>query len=138
MPFEDHIAVIAKNRDSAEAAGVGVYLGDSLLLTCAHVVNVALGRNIEDVSRPSGMLFVRFPSVPGMNLQAQIADGKDVWSSPPASLKSGADLCLLQLSGCQAPPAQLWELGTLIGRNFRTGGFPPDWKGDFDIARARL
>jgi NB-ARC domain/Trypsin-like peptidase domain len=138
MPFEDHFAVITKNEDQAGPAGAGVWLGDSLLLTCAHVVNVALGRKIEDASRPSGILSVRFPSVSGRNFQAQIAGGEDSWSSPPASSKSGRDICLLEVSGCQAPPAQLWEVRTLIGRHFRTGGFPPDWRGDLDIANGEI
>jgi hypothetical protein len=139
MPFEEHLAVILKNNQPSTPAGLGIWLGDSFLLTCAHVVNAALGRNNPDVDRPTGTVPIRFPSLPDVLFDAQVADGEDAWSPPPASSRPGGDICLLRLMGnCKVPPAQLWEVEALIGRSFRTGGFPPDWKGDLDIAQGEV
>jgi hypothetical protein len=138
MSFEQHIAVIARNSDMSAPAGAGVCLGTTLL-TCAHVVNVALGRDIDDRIRPEGTVFLRFPSLLNEVFHAQIADGADSWSPPPASSRSGGDLCLLHISEpCSVKPAELWNLEALIGREFRTGGFPPEWRGDLDVARGEI
>jgi hypothetical protein len=53
---------IARVRGSdGRVAGAGFLVGDRLVLTCAHVVNLAVGRATPAAERPGGELAVDFP-----------------------------------------------------------------------------
>ena len=87
MPAPDDAAplpdafVVRILRSDGEVAGVGTLVGDRRILTCAHVVNVALGAEPLAQARPDGEVLVDFPLVaPGMEpLAARVG----AWVAPP-------------------------------------------------------
>ncbi|MGA5565586.1 S1 family peptidase, partial [Streptomyces platensis] len=108
---------VASVLDAADgkAAGAAVVLTPHHLLTCAHVVNDALGKELFDGSRPEGALRVQTHGPSGAQLhEAQAVhwipprrlDGGDgppgrgelEWAGDLAVLRVGAALC------CPAPP----------------------------------
>ncbi|WP_238782649.1 trypsin-like peptidase domain-containing protein [Streptomyces monomycini] len=87
-------------RDTGKAVGAGVLLGDDLVLTCAHVVNSALGRDRYDqtLPGPGRTVRVRLPHVaPDRDLTARVEPA--LWSPPRATAAAG--------SGPVPPGAQL-------------------------------
>ena len=66
--------VVSVHDLRGRVAGTGVLVGQDLVLTCAHVVNDAMGRPIDDNSRPNADLEVeiRFAASPGLKLRANI------------------------------------------------------------------
>ena len=48
-------------------AGLGLLVGASQLVTCAHVVNAAMGRGLREQAHPgeSDLVQVEFPLLPG-------------------------------------------------------------------------
>src|SRR5712671_5968746 len=112
--------------------GAGVLVAPDLVLTCAHVVNVALGRSIHEPTRPrpEAVLFVAFAAAPHEKRGAGVADGDIAWSAPPAG--SAGDICLLRLQGyapAAATPARLRTLPLRLDKSFRAraSGFPEGW-----------
>ncbi|WP_242440504.1 VMAP-C domain-containing protein [Streptomyces sp. CB02923] len=102
-------------RDAGRAVGAGVLLADDLVLTCAHVVNSALGRDRYDQTAPGPghTVRVRLPHVaPDRDLTAEVEPA--LWSPPrataggrapvpPGALLYHGDLAVLRLPG--AAPA---------------------------------
>ncbi|MFH8348249.1 trypsin-like peptidase domain-containing protein [Streptomyces sp. NPDC018045] len=102
-------------RDAGRAVGAGVLLADDLVLTCAHVVNSALGRDRYDqaLPGPGHPVRVRLPHVaPDRDLTAHVEPA--LWSPPrataggtgpvpPGALLHHGDLAVLRLPG--AAPA---------------------------------
>ncbi|MEU7592131.1 trypsin-like peptidase domain-containing protein [Streptomyces sp. NPDC039022] len=98
-------------RDTGRAVGAGVLLADDLVLTCAHVVNSALGRDRYDqtLPGPDQGVRVRLPHVaPDRDLTARVEPA--LWSPPRATaggsrpVPPGAhlhhgDLAVLRLPG---------------------------------------
>jgi hypothetical protein len=60
------VATIPKGDDSGDIVGMAIVLDDQHVVTCAHVVNAALGRNFEDPSRPAkrSRISIAFPFAP--------------------------------------------------------------------------
>jgi tetratricopeptide (TPR) repeat protein len=140
--------IISAHELGGKLAGTGVIVAEDLVLTCAHVVNIALRRRGEEQARPAGdqEIEIRFAGAPKTKLRATIDAGPDAWSGPPASRAKGADLCLLQLRG-------ILPEGTSVGRlipvpfeaefNVRASGYPADWNNrasepQLDIAMAKV
>ncbi len=91
--------------------GMGILVRPSMVVTCAHVVNLALGKAMLSRERPvdSSRIRVAFPIVRNQpERQASIVG----WSAPVGAPIN--DLCLLQLHG-SAPP----EAGTAIIADLR-------------------
>ncbi|MFE2429183.1 trypsin-like peptidase domain-containing protein [Streptomyces sp. NPDC059373] len=96
------------------AAGGGVLLSRSRLLTCAHVVNDALGRELLSTDHPAGAeIAVSFPeqAVPVRRLARPVlwmpprrADGK-AGPVPRGALEWAGDLAVLELSEPSPPGA---------------------------------
>ncbi|WP_244410149.1 trypsin-like peptidase domain-containing protein [Streptomyces albofaciens] len=97
-------------RDDGRAVGAGVLVSDDLVLTCAHVVNSALGRDRYEqaLPGPGRTVRVRLPHVaPDRELTAQVEPG--LWSPPrapggsgpvpPGALLYHGDLAVLRLPG---------------------------------------
>ncbi|GCD34690.1 serine protease [Streptomyces chrestomyceticus JCM 4735] len=98
-------------RDTGRAVGAGVLLADDLVLTCAHVVNSALGRDRYDqtLPGPGQEVRVRLPHVAAdRDLTARVEPA--LWSPPRATaggsrpVPPGAhlhhgDLAVLRLPG---------------------------------------
>jgi tetratricopeptide (TPR) repeat protein len=92
----DQWSVRVARRGEDWVRGVGVYLGQGLVLTCAHVVGDALGLGPEDVGVPRAPVDVDFPGIaPGEWGPATVmADG---WW--PAGPDRRGDAAVLRLSG---------------------------------------
>jgi CheY-like chemotaxis protein len=100
-----------------EVVGAGFLVGERLVLTCAHVVNIALGLPQDAQNLPKTDVQVDFPLVaPGQLLSACV----NRWQ--PA-----ADVAGLKLT--QAPPPGTRSVGLITatdtwGHTFRAFGFP--------------
>lgn len=119
-------------RDDKTCVGSGLQLDDRRILTCAHVVNTALGRAKEATGRPNGVLKI-LPHFQKDPVTARIQQGNDSWSDPPATRASGADLCVLELSEPLPLPAQpilIRAFANPIGHQFRAVGHPQGWDAD--------
>jgi len=81
---------------TSEFCGMGMAIGRDRVLTCAHVVNLAIGRELRDDSRPrkDQQVNVRFP-IPGGHYGHKAIVEK--WS-PPNESAPVSDYCVLALS----------------------------------------
>ncbi|MGH9120840.1 MAG: trypsin-like serine peptidase, partial [Acidimicrobiales bacterium] len=129
---------------SAVPAGVGFVVGDRHVVTCAHVVNTALGRALRDQEVPGAELRVQveFPLL-GDSEGAPLRSCRvAVWVPPPASGVAGGDVAGLVLGEglpAGAGPARLAE--AMDAREAEVGlfgypGEPPRRNGAW--ARCRL
>src|SRR5580658_9880051 len=94
MRTEESLVAICQSKGKNIGSGVLVDIDAGLVLTCAHVVNVALG--IPDAAEPpkseiSLTLFGARDEV----LTAKVDNRADAWSP----LNGGRDLCLLKIQG---------------------------------------
>src|SRR5712691_3641624 len=84
--------------------GVGALVTERHVVTCAHVVNAALGRDVRDQRRPAEAVALDFPlagSVPGSapTLRAAV----ERWLPPPREGAAGDDSAGLVLADGHAP-----------------------------------
>lgn len=110
-----------------EVVGAGFLIADRHVLTCAHVVNQALGRPIDEATIPDQSVFVDFPLAPsrskvGKLLARVVSDG---WV--PEDPDGRGDIALLELA--EAPtrgvqPPRLSILTAAWGHGVRALGFP--------------
>ncbi|MFI0261074.1 trypsin-like peptidase domain-containing protein [Streptomyces sp. NPDC017056] len=106
-------------RDAGRAVGAGVLIADDAVLTCAHVVNSALGRDRYDQTPPgpARTVRVRLPHVaPDHDLTARVDPA--LWSPPRATAAEGSgpvtpgalpyhgDLAVLRLPAPAPPGAE--------------------------------
>ncbi|MGX1322570.1 hypothetical protein AB7M17_006023 [Bradyrhizobium sp. USDA 377] len=112
--------------------GTGILVKADRVLTCAHVVNVALGRTSSEASKPGPNVAVSlaFEVSPAERRSAVVADEDGAWSAPPASGIAGADICLLRLREVAPTSAKIAKLRVLhFDKPFeaRVSGFPQEW-----------
>ena len=133
--------VIRLLTPDGQTAGVGVLVGPQHFLTCAHVVNVALGRvDLRDQTPPteSERVHVDFPLLTAASggqvapaqerspLQARVA----CWVPPPTLRTPGDDVAglILDLETDPQPddarPAKLARTPCRVGRPVRVFGYP--------------
>src|SRR6516162_8383432 len=144
MPLEDWLLAVlglsnSPSSNNPSPIGAAVLVDTDLALTCAHVVNTALGRDQMAKGRPSGKIRVRHHARPNEPVWARVDDSDDAWRAPPAEDHLGADLCLLRIidEWSQPPPrARLYDFEVILQREFRAGGFPKGW--DIDFAEGRV
>ncbi|MEV0648898.1 pentapeptide repeat-containing protein [Phytomonospora sp. NPDC050363] len=97
-------AVARIHRGNGGTAGLAFLVAGGRLATCAHVVNTALGRrDRRDVTRPEGVVRLRFAFAPAEVHSATIAE----WL-PSGVWGDDRDLAILALAG--PPPDGLPEL----------------------------
>ncbi|NUT96758.1 MAG: NACHT domain-containing protein [Saccharothrix sp.] len=98
--------------------GLGVLVGPREILTCAHVVNLALGRGQLDGDRPDGVEVV----VGEQRLAARV----EQWTPPPPREGApGDDIAGLRLDvDAPVPPARLITTVPGIGQEVRVFGYP--------------
>jgi WD40 repeat protein len=73
--------------------GAGVVLGGHVV-TCAHVVNLALGLDERSPEQPSGTIEVDFPALDGVSVTAHVHS----WAPPPPEEgHAGDDVAVLEL-----------------------------------------
>src|SRR5918997_6433864 len=89
-------------RDAAgHTVGVGVIVGSREILTCAHVVNSALGRDRRAQDHPAGEITVEFTVGDGPPLRARVQR----WLPPPRTGAAGDDIAGLVLTSTELPRA---------------------------------
>ncbi|MGE5765411.1 MAG: trypsin-like peptidase domain-containing protein [Mycobacterium leprae] len=117
-------------------AGAGFLVGDRLVLTCAHVVNLALGHTEQAADHPDDQVSVDFPLLPTMARPQPAAVVRWV----PVAASGDGDVALLQLTEnppVEAVPAVLVRADEPWGHRFRVCGFPAGHDGG-DWASGRL
>ena len=80
--------------------GMGTLVAGRHILTCAHVVNAALGLGMNEQPKPDGIVTVDFPLLPAApQTQARVA----LWLPPPRPGAAGDDIAGLDITDA-APP----------------------------------
>ena len=114
-------------RDAAgRTVGVGVLVGPQEIVTCAHVVNAALGRDRRAQDRPAGEVTVEPAVADGPPLRARVRR----WLPPPRAGAAGDDIAGLVLAGTGLPvgatPARLAANPPARGQKVDVFGYPGD------------
>jgi tetratricopeptide (TPR) repeat protein len=112
------------------AVGLGVLVGPREVVTCAHVINQALGLDSRSQPQPASAVRVRFPltDTPGPvdGVSAQVV----MWQPPPRAGTVGDDLAGLLLvddaAALGAMPARLAVNPVALGSRVRVFGYPGD------------
>ncbi len=109
-------------RDGAVSGG-GVLVDEWHVVTCAHVVNAAVGLGDDSQDRPEGELEVDFPDADHPPLKATVAEAG--WF--PIGEDGSWDIAVLRLRqqappGCRRPP--LNRSANAEGHRYSTRGFP--------------
>jgi len=118
---------------SETSAGLGFVVGERHIITCAHVVNVALSRDKGSAERPpeDARLHIDFPLLGDLE-GAPLRRCKIVaWEPPPAGDRAGLDLAGLTLVGAEglpvgAGPARLLDVDDRYAEPVSVFGFPGD------------
>jgi DNA polymerase III delta prime subunit len=111
-------------------AGVGVVVADRQIMTCAHVVNVALGRGAHDQAMPGPdeLVPVDFPILGGAAAGITRNCRVVAWKSPPVTGISGGDVAGLQLVDGPLPagagPARFMDAGSVRYAIVAVFGYP--------------
>ncbi|MBV9852065.1 MAG: trypsin-like peptidase domain-containing protein [Armatimonadetes bacterium] len=130
MPREDHIVRILSGRGGI--AGVGFFVTSQQLLTCAHVVNFALGREPYEQSHPpkESKILVEFPFDPQAPAQeARVVGWEAATKLTRRCRDSGGDIATLEIQAAR-PPAVGFSLMSglrpIAGRPVEAFGYPGD------------
>jgi len=104
--------------------GVGFLVAEQHILTCAHVVNLALGRDKNDQDPPTELVDLEFPLADDAFCRARVPR----WAPPPSSgIRDGADIAGLTIVKGKPPPgitpARLTS-GAPAGSQVDVFGFP--------------
>ena len=85
--------------DLSGAAGVGFVVSDGRIVTCAHVVNVALGRDKSEQTEPESdsVIMVDFPLTDDANSATRRKCKLAAWRPPPPAGAPPQDLAGLEL-----------------------------------------
>ncbi|WP_405759125.1 ATP-binding protein [Streptomyces sp. NBC_00073] len=116
--------VKVRSRASEVPAGVGFMVGPNQLVTCAHVVNVALGRTKEDRTKPSDRARIQVEFV----LLGDAEGGPlrncriDAWDPPPGGGSAGRDVAGLTIVGGDLVPVGAGAARLLDSRLGDAGG----------------
>jgi hypothetical protein len=107
--------------------GLGALVGARQVVTCAHVVNVALGLDALAQARPRERVWVEFPLLDGSG-GASLAADVAMWRPPSTVSAAGDDLAGLELTDGQLPagavPARFTVEPPRAGWNARVFGYP--------------
>lgn len=92
MPSVPERSLVAIFGQGPGLWGVGVLVGERHVVTCAHVVNRALGREKNAQGRPTGSeeIQLRFPLLPDSPRRFAVTE---MWQPPPGAGVSGGPLC---------------------------------------------
>jgi tetratricopeptide (TPR) repeat protein len=125
-------AIVRVRHANGAIVGGGFLVGDRRVLTCAHVVADALGRERSDLQRPEAEVFLDFPLLPGAPTASAHVE---VWRplGPGGSDDPGqGDIAVLELvhpTPTGAQPIRRVGAGNLWRRRFGAFGFPT-WHDD--------
>jgi trypsin-like peptidase len=106
-------------------AGLGLLVDDGRVVTCAHVVNAALGRGLREQLPPgeSDLVQVEFPLLPKTPVRlARVV----TWVPPPGQVGGGdiAGLLLSEAAPSDAASARFTVAGPEPGAPLRVFGYP--------------
>ncbi len=109
--------------------GVGALVSERHIVTCAHIVNIALGLDARAQGQPVDVVTVDFPLVHSENAKSSPSQAAVVrWLPPPREGATGDDIAGLELLSQRAPAgtavAQLAVDSPRIGRAVRVFGYP--------------
>ena len=111
-------------------AGIGALTGERHIVTCAHVVNAALGREVRAQVQPVDVVAVEFPLLIDPETADHPARRQAVvqkWLPPPRLGAAGDDFAGLVLDGqlpAGAAPARLATNVPPVGQTVRVFGYP--------------
>jgi 3',5'-cyclic AMP phosphodiesterase CpdA len=111
--------------------GVGVLVGQREIVTCAHVVNAALGRKTTAQDQPGEPMVVEFPLLAGGGgLPPRLTARVQRWLAPPREGAAGDDFGGLVLDAAELPagaaPARLAANPPAAGRAVDVFGYPQE------------
>ena len=124
--------VRVQRSGSAAPAGVGFVVDDTHIITCAHVVNTALGRDqrAQDKPGPHGSCPGGFPDAGDDAGAPSRSCAVQAWAPPPSSGVSGGDVAGLVVVGDGLPgragPARLADPAAVRDVAAGVFGFPGD------------
>src|ERR1022692_1756784 len=121
------VRILGRNGQSV---GVGALAGERHVVTCAHVVNAALERDVRAQAQPADVVMVEFPlldepATAGHPPQCEATVVR--WLPPPGEGAAGDDFAGLMLDGrlpAGAAPALLATNVPSAGRTVRVFGYP--------------
>jgi hypothetical protein len=105
--------------ESDRAVGVGFWVAPGKLVTCAHVVNQALGLENTAAAWPEGAVFLDFPFLNSERLRARVV----TWFPVDMGLV-GRDLAVLEVLDGLPGDVVSMQLGEATGGALITKGFP--------------
>jgi Trypsin-like peptidase domain/WD domain, G-beta repeat len=117
---------------SVTPAGVGFVVGDRHIVTCAHVVNTALGREQKSQDKPGAadQIRVEFPMLGDAEGAPSRTCRVRAWAPPPLSGLSGGDVAGLDLVGeglpTRAGVARLIDAAATRDTAVQVFGYPGD------------
>jgi hypothetical protein len=112
-----------------QAVGIGFWVFPGFLLTCAHVVNQALGFKNEDQDFPTGLASLDFP----FSGSERRFDGRVVtWRSVEMG-RMGQDIAVLELSESLPDTVVPMSLVASTGKSLVAKGFPVGYN-DFNLS----
>lgn len=95
------------------AVGIGALVGERHVVTCAHVVNVALGLGKQEQAKPAGLVTIDFPLLDG---EPRVQASVDVWLPPPREGAAGDSLSALRVEeGFSGSPVFDDDIGQVVG-----------------------
>lgn len=124
--YEDAVVRIVQWSAGMPTAGLGLLVGPREVVTCAHVVNAALGKPPRTTQQPGEeeRVMVEFPFLGGRpTRQGRVA----AWLPPPAAAGLGPDVAGLTLTEdvpSGAIPARFASSRPEIGASLRVYGYP--------------
>lgn len=120
-------SLVAIESADGEIVGCGFLVSDRLVLTCAHVVNAAVGAQPDERVRPAQQVIAEFPLVAaGQTMRATV----QTWV--PIEADATGDIALLHLADpppAAAEPVRLATTPDTWDHPFRTYGFPRGYPG---------
>jgi Trypsin-like peptidase domain len=133
MTCRDRNGFIVRIRSSAgSSVGIGFVVGERQVVTCAHVVNSALGRDQHagETPRPDDRLEIDFPLLGDAEGSPTRNCRVSKWIPPPSKGVSGGDVAGLVLVGEGLPrdagPAELIEADRIPGVEVSVFGYGDD------------
>ena len=119
-------------KSDGSTVGNAFLVTDSHLLTCAHVVNYALGLDTYNKTKPSDPLKVEFPVVSGKPIEVEVC----VWHPVSELSKPVSDIAVLKVLNevpRECEPGVLYRTipGSFLGnQSFYAHGFPESSKNE--------
>jgi len=130
---ESFVVRILRGGAQPVAAGIGMLVGRREVVTCAHVVNVALGLDARAQDRPAYPVELDFPLLPISSDAPGSSRRRAVvvrWLPPPREGAAGDDIACLELidepAPAEASPARLIVSLPPAGHVVRLFGYPGD------------